>query len=117
MLSIARPEEMADYASEKDVPWYAERTEITAVQLCEGIARIGDHAFAGCKNLRVVRILTPELAIGAGAFAGCEVLETVYYPGTKDQWRELAIEAGNDALQGAAIHCENGWLKPGWASE
>ena len=117
VLSIARPEEMADYASEKDVPWYAERTEITAVQLCEGIARIGDHAFAGCKNLRVVRILTPELAIGAGAFAGCEVLETVYYPGTKDQWRELAIEAGNDALQGAAIHCENGWLKPGWASE
>ena len=45
------------------------------------------------------------------------MLETVYYPGTKDQWRELAIEAGNDALQGAAIHCENGWLKPGWASE
>lgn len=116
VLSIEQPEEMADYASEKDVPWYAERAEITAVQLGEGIARIGDHAFAGCKNLRVVRILTPELTIGAGAFAGCEVLETVYYPGTKDQWRELAIEAGNDALQGAVIHCENGWLKPGWAS-
>ena len=113
VLSIARPEEMADYASEKDVPWYAERAEITAVQLCEGIARIGDHAFAGCKNLRVVRILTPELAIGAGAFAGCEVLETVYYPGTKDQWRSRAIGAGNDALQGAAIHCGNGQIKPG----
>lgn len=113
VLSIARSEEMADYASEKDVPWYAEREEITAVQLCAGIARIGDHAFAGCKNLRVVRILTPELAIGAGAFAGCEVLETVYYPGTKDQWRELAIGAGNDALQGAAIHCGNGQIKPG----
>lgn len=116
VLFIARPEEMADYASEKDVPWYAEREGIAEVQLCEGIARIGDHAFAGCKNLRVVRILTPELTIGAGAFAGCEVLETVYYPGTKDQWRELAIEAGNDALQSATIHCENGWLKPGWAS-
>ena len=116
VLSIARPEEMADYASEKDVPWYAERAEITAVQLCEGIARIGDHAFAGCKNLRVVRILTPELTIGTGAFVGCEALETVYYPGTKDQWRELAIGAGNDALQSATIHCENGWLKPGWAS-
>lgn len=113
VLFIERPEEMADYASEKDVPWYAERAEITAVQLCAGIARIGDHAFAGCKNLRVVRILTPELTIGAGAFAGCEVLETVYYPGTKDQWRELAIEAGNDALQSAAIHCENGQIKPG----
>lgn len=116
VLFIERPEEMADYASEKDVPWYAERAEIAEVQLCEGIARIGDHAFAGCKNLRVVRILTPELTIGTGAFAGCEVLETVYYPGTKDQWRELAIEAGNDALQGATIHCKNGWLKPGWAS-
>lgn len=113
VLSIARPEEMADYASEKDVPWYAERAEITAVQLCKGIARIGDHAFAGCKNLRVVRILTPELTIGAGAFAGCEALETVYYPGSKDQWRELAIGAGNDALQGAAIHCGNGQIKPG----
>ena len=114
VLSIARPEEMTDYASEKDVPWYAEREQITAVQLCAGVARIGDHAFAGCKNLRVVRILTPELAIGAGAFAGCEALETVYYPGTKDQWRSLAIGAGNDALQSAVIHCENGWLKPGW---
>ena len=113
VLSIARPEEMADYASEKDVPWYAERAEITTVQLCAGIARIGDQAFAGCKNLRVVRILTPELTIGTGAFAGCEALETVYYPGTKDQWRELAIEAGNDALQGAAIHCGNGQIKPG----
>lgn len=113
VLFIARPEEMADYASEKDVPWYAEREEIAEVQLCEGIARIGDHAFAGCKNLRVVRILTPELTIGADTFAGCEVLETVYYPGTKDQWRELAIEAGNDALQGAAIHCGNGQIKPG----
>ena len=113
VLSIARPEEMADYASEKDVPWYAERAEITTVQLCAGVARIGDHAFAGCKNLRVVRILTPELTIGTGAFAGCEALETVYYPGTKDQWRELAIGAGNDALQGAAIHCGNGQIKPG----
>lgn len=113
VLLIEQAEEMADYASEKDVPWYAERAEITAVQLCAGVARIGDHAFAGCKNLRVVRICTPELTIGAGAFAGCEVLETVYYPGTKEQWRELAIEAGNDALQGAAIHCGNGQIKPG----
>lgn len=116
VLLIEQAEQLADCDAAEQTPWYAERAEITAVQLCEGIARIGDHAFAGCKNLRVVRILTPELTIGTGAFAGCEALETVYYPGTKDQWRELAIEAGNDALQSAAIHCENGWLKPGWAS-
>ena len=116
MLLIEQAEQLADCDTAEQTPWYAERAEITAVQLCEGIARIGDHAFAECENLRVVRILTPELTIGADAFAGCEVLETVYYPGTKDQWRELAIEAGNDALQDAAIHCANGWLKPGWAS-
>ena len=116
VLLIEQAEPLADCDTAEQTPWYAEREEITAVQLCAGIARIGDHAFAGCKNLRVVRILTPELTIGAGAFAGCEVLETVYYPGTKDQWRELAIEAGNDALQGAAIHCGNGQIKPGWAS-
>lgn len=113
VLLIEQAEQLADCDTAEQTPWYAERAEITAVQLCKGIARIGDHAFAGCKNLRVVRILTPELTIGAGAFAGCEVLETVYYPGTKDQWRELAIEAGNDALQGAAIHCGNGQIKPG----
>ena len=113
VLLIEQAEPLADCDTAEQTPWYAEREEITAVQLCAGIARIGDHAFAGCKNLRVVRILTPELAIGAGAFAGCEVLETVYYPGTKDQWRELAIGAGNDALQGAAIHCGNGQIKPG----
>lgn len=116
VLLIEQAEQLADCDAAEQTPWYAERAEITAVQLCEGIARIGDHAFAGCKNLRVVRILTPELTIGTGAFAGCEALETIYYPGTKDQWRELAIEAGNDALQGAAIHCGNGQIKPGWAS-
>lgn len=113
VLLIEQAEQLADCDTAEQTLWYAEREEITAVQLGEGIARIGDHAFAGCKNLQVVRILTPELTIGTGAFAGCEVLETVYYPGTKDQWRELAIEAGNDALQGAAIHCGNGQIKPG----
>lgn len=113
VLLIEQAEPLADCDTAEQTPWYAEREEITAVQLCAGVARIGDHAFAGCKNLRVVRILTPELTIGAGAFAGCEALETVYYPGTKDQWRSLAIGAGNDALQGAAIHCGNGQIKPG----
>ena len=116
VLLIEQAEQLADCDTAEQTPWYAEREGIAEVQLCEGIARIGDQAFAGCKNLRVVRILTPELTIGTGAFAGCEVLETVYYPGTKDQWLELAIEAGNDALQGAKIQCENGWLKPGWGS-
>ena len=113
VLWIERAEQLADCDTAEQTPWYAEREQITAVQLCAGVARIGDHAFAGCKNLRVVRILTPELTIGTGAFAGCEALETVYYPGTKAQWRELAIGAGNDALQSVAIHCGNGQIKPG----
>lgn len=113
VLWIEQAEQLADCDTAEQTPWYAEREQITAVQLCAGVARIGDHAFAGCKNLRVVQILTPELTIGAGAFAGCEALETVYYPGTKAQWRELAIGAGNDALRSAAIHCENGQIKPG----
>lgn len=113
VLWIEQAEQLADCDTAEQTPWYAEREQITAVQLCAGVVRIGDHAFAGCKNLRVVRILTPELTIGTGAFAGCEALETVYYPGTKAQWRELAIGAGNDALQSAAIHCGNGQIKPG----
>lgn len=113
VLWIEQAEPLADCDTAEQTPWYAEREQITAVQLCAGVARIGDHAFAGCKNLQVVRILTPELTIGTGAFAGCEALETVYYPGTKAQWRELAIGAGNDALQSAAIHCGNGQIKPG----
>lgn len=113
VLWIEQAEQLADCDTAEQTPWYAEREQITAVQLCASVARIGDHAFAGCKNLRVVRILTPELTIGTGAFAGCEALETVYYPGTKAQWRELAIGAGNDALQSAAIHCGNGQIKPG----
>lgn len=113
VLWIEQAEQLVDCDAAEQTPWYAEREQITAVQLCAGVARIGDHAFAGCKNLRVIRILTPELTIGTGAFAGCEALETVYYPGTKAQWRELAIGAGNDALQSAAIHCGNGQIKPG----
>ncbi len=114
LLFIEQAEQLADYASEKDVPWYSEREKITEVQLCKGIARIGNYAFVGCENLRVVQIVTPELTIGTGAFADCEALETVYYKGTKAAWRSLAIGAGNDELRGASIHCTNGQIKPGW---
>lgn len=114
VLYIEQAEQLADYDAAEQTPWYAEREQITEVRLCEGIDRIGNYAFAGCKNLRVVKILTPELTIGTGAFAGCEGLETVYYnKGTKTQWRSLVIGEGNEALQGAAIHCANGQIKPG----
>lgn len=42
--------------------------------------------------------------IGQDAFLHCYNLTTVYYGGTKEDWAEINIASGNEALKTAAIH-------------
>ncbi len=50
-------------------------SEVMSVVLPEGILRIGDRAFKGCKNLIKVNIPSKVMILGEEAFADCELLE------------------------------------------
>lgn len=70
-----------DYNEEdwtKDRPWESELDRITAVVIEEGVAGIGDRAFAWCSNLVSVTIPKSLCLSGQGAYLGCNSLTEVY---------------------------------------
>lgn len=70
----------------------------------DGVNVIADFAFALCSGLTSVSIPESVCWIGGGAFGGCENLTDVWYAGTEEQWNEISIDWGNDALWNAEIH-------------
>ena len=56
---------------------YAERKDITEVNIPNGVITIGERAFAKCSNLKKVIIPDSVTTIGASAFNGCENLEEI----------------------------------------
>lgn len=70
-LVISGSGAMKDYPEQMMAPWYPIRDRIAAVQLPEGLTRIGDLAFYGCENLTSVVIPDSVTEIGWHAFDGC----------------------------------------------
>ena len=42
--------------------------------------------------------------IGWNAFKDCKSLPDIYYPGTEDEWKAIAIYEGNEIIQSSTIH-------------
>ena len=61
-------------------PWRSYRLLITSVNIEDGITKIGNAAFSGCKNLTSINIPESVESIGANAFYGCENLTSVIIP-------------------------------------
>lgn len=59
---------------------YAGRDDLTEFVIPEGVAVIGEYAFADCKNLQKVTIPGSVEYIAAYAFSGCESLEEISIP-------------------------------------
>ena len=57
-----------------------QRNNIMTVTIQEGIARIGNQAFANCANLRSVTLPESIVEIGYEAFIGCENLTEITIP-------------------------------------
>ena len=66
---------------------------------------IDDEAFSGCGWMKTVTIPAGVTRIGNNAFSGCINLDDVYYGGTQEQWGQITIGTGNDALTQATLHC------------
>lgn len=56
------------------------------------------------EDITVIHLPATIEEIGRKAFSGCTNLTDVYFDGTQEQWENIAISSGNDALLNAQIH-------------
>ena len=116
-----------DMSAYYDSP-FAENTTVQNVIIWDQLTSIGCRLFWECDNLQTVKIIGNDLTtIGAECFQGCGSLNTiylpgtletvcadafsmcdslydVYYTGTEEEWEQINIMDGNDALLNANIH-------------
>ena len=68
------------YGSVIDLPWYDSRAAIKAVEIKEGVTKIGNQAFYYCSALTSVTIPDSVTSIGQQAFYYCSALTSVTIP-------------------------------------
>ena len=76
---------------------------IKTVTIEEGIVNIGSYIFSMCENMSSISIPVSVTKIGEYSFAEATALRNVFYEGTKAQWENIVISAGNDRLIEADI--------------
>lgn len=60
-------------------------------------------AFANCNQLEEIYIPKTVKVIDSSAFMGCSSLKKIYYGGYEEDWENIVINYGNDALLSAQI--------------
>ena len=88
VLTITGSGAMTDYHGTENVPWYEFREEIFRVELPEGLTRVGDNAFAGCRNLTAITLPGSVREIGDRAFLECTGLTILSLPQGLAEWWE-----------------------------
>ncbi|MDO4200641.1 MAG: leucine-rich repeat domain-containing protein [Bacteroidales bacterium] len=76
-LTISGTGAMADYDG-INIPW--KTYNITSIVIDQGVASIGEFAFANFNNLSSITMASSVTSIGVGAFAGCSNLASVTIP-------------------------------------
>ncbi len=64
---------------------------------------IPKNSFSGCYSLRTAVIPATVTEIRENAFADCGDLRQVHFGGTAEQWDEILLFGGNEALQNAKL--------------
>ena len=86
-------------------------TKLQHVALPSSITSISNSAFEGCTSLKSISIPASVTRICSYAFDYCKALTDVYYEGTDEQWDNITIGNGNDALISANIKFIGGKIK------
>ena len=76
-LYIEGQGDMADWEDESVVPWSQYRSEITKIEIKEGVTSVGAYAFSNCSNVAETVIADSVQKIGSFAFFNCNGLSTV----------------------------------------
>ena len=69
-------------------------SNLTSITIPNSVTSIGDGAFSGCIGLTSFIVPNGVTSIGSHAFTECYNLKTIYFNGTKDQWKQVK-KAGN----------------------
>ena len=80
---------------------------ITSLSFPSTLSEIPDYTLIFMDAVTTVTLSAGITHIGTGAFWGCESITDVYFHGTRAEWSEIKIEAGNDYLRKAELHCDN----------
>ena len=72
------------------------------------LTKIQGATFLNCDFIKTISIPIGVTKIGDSAFQDCSGLTAVYYAGTKAQWNEIIISAGNDCLLATTVYCSDG---------
>ena len=67
----------------------------------EGVTSIEDGAFGNCYKMRSIALPRSLMRIEDAAFNGCTGLETVYYSGTAEEWKDIKFDAFNEEIKRA----------------
>lgn len=81
--------------------YYCDRLETVVVG--DGVTTIESSAFYYCDKLESVTFGTGISTIGTYAFH-CDILKTVYYKGTEEQWNAVSIDSTNRKLLSSTMH-------------
>lgn len=78
---------------------------LTSITLPEKVTSIKDNAFYACFSLTSISIPRNIYRINTGAFKKCYNLTDIYFTGSQLQWDKIIIDADNDFLTNATLHC------------
>ena len=94
-LTVSKEGDMSNY-DEGETPWDLQRDDIKKIVIKEGVTRIGDYAFAGCRNLTSVEIPNTVRSIGVRAFVECIQTPSIEIPNSVTSIEEQAFSRCDD---------------------
>ena len=74
---------------------------LTNITIPDSVTSISDYAFQYCTGLTSVTIGKGVTAIGGSSFEYCKGLKTVFYAGTEEEWKAVAIGSYNTSFTNA----------------
>ena len=94
-LTVSKEGDMSNY-DEGETPWDFQRNDIKKIVIKEGVTRIGDLAFGGCRNLTSVEIPNSVKSIGVRAFVECIHIPSIEIPNSVTSIEEQAFSRCDD---------------------
>lgn len=85
----------------KYVFYYCEN--LSSIEIPGNVEKIDQSGFSYCSSLVSIILPASVKRISINAFSQCDKLESVLFYGTKEQWKSIIIEQGNNSLLDAKI--------------
>ncbi|MBQ7817771.1 MAG: leucine-rich repeat protein, partial [Oscillospiraceae bacterium] len=74
------------------------------IYIPEGVTTIGNYAFSWSWRLDMISLPASLTSIGLDVASNCSFVNHIYYPGTPEQWAQIAIDENNEYFNAATVH-------------